>query len=213
MRWFAQHPKLKILKQIAREQLILPRNPKVVILEFNAEEIDRLNEVFRNDLNEHGGISNISKLKSIGASESHHRKLIGLGNDTAGTLVTTPSKRLKKEGYVERILEAIKKIYKDKTLHKQLDKCNYVIVLKSNLLELYGKKHPVNLVGEETIKSPDNYTAGWCWVLIHEFVHIIEIENKKPIFDKFSDSKREAERVMSNYLPFEFWQKVEPMEN
>ena len=86
-------------------------------------------------------------------------------------------------------------------------------MLKSYLLELYGKKYPVNLVGRDNIEFPDNYTTGWCWVLIHEFVHIIEIENKKPIFECFSNTERGAEITLSKHLPFKYWEIIEPMKN
>ncbi len=146
MRWFAQHPKLANTQTICeRTRAFAKDSQNMVILEFNEKEIDELNEAIRNDVDEHGGTSNISKLKNKGVSESHQSKFIGLSNETAGTLVSKLSKRLKKAGYFEGIFEALKKIYKDKTLHKQLDMCNYAIVLKSYLLELYGKKYSANI--------------------------------------------------------------------
>jgi hypothetical protein len=213
MRWFAQHPKLTILKQFAREQKLLPRIPKMVILEYNEKEIDELNEAIKKYIDEDGGVSNLSKIKSTGASESHHSKNIGLNKDSAGTLVLNTSKRLKKQGYVCAYFKIIKEFEKDKKLHAHLDKCNYAIVLRSYLMERYGKKYPVYLAGSDKTESPNNYTTGWCWALIHEFIHVIEIENKKPIFDKDFDTDRGAEEIFSKYLPFSFWETVEPMKD
>ncbi|MCW4015289.1 MAG: hypothetical protein NWF06_02870 [Candidatus Bathyarchaeota archaeon] len=210
MRWFAEHPKLSILIQTAREQDVLPRIPKIVIIELTSEEIEKINEITRKKVDELGGAENVSQLKSIGASDSHKGKFIGLHPDKAGILMSTPSKRLKKKGYINPIFEGIEQIFPDKKLQKQLDKCNYAIALTGNLLEWYGKKYPVFL-GNEGI-SPDKYTTGFCWVLIHEFVHIIEIENKKPVFDNLPDNKRGAERIFSNYLPYEYWTKIEPID-
>ena len=54
-------------------------------------------------------------------------------------------------------------------------------------MEKYGKKYPVFLAGRDKTESPDHFTTGWCWNLIHEFIHVIELENKRPIFDKDSN--------------------------
>ena len=80
-------------------------------------------------------------------------------------------------------------------------------------MELYGKKYPVKLVGRDKIESPDNYTTGWCQVLVHAFIHVIEMENKRPIFNKDFETDRDSEKIVSKYLPFEFWEKVEPMKD
>ena len=47
MRWFDQHQKLKILTQIAKQEKILHRTPKIVILEFNEKEFDQLNKAIK----------------------------------------------------------------------------------------------------------------------------------------------------------------------
>lgn len=209
MRWFPEHPKVSILIQTAKEQNILPRTPKIVIIELTTDDVTKINDAVRRNIEKRGGGSNVSILKNIGASEAHKSKNIGISPDTAGTLIPALSKRLKKEGYVHGIFEAIGQIYQENKLNKKLSKCNYTISLKSDLLEIYGKKYPV-ILGKQG-NSPDRYTTGWCRSLIHEFLHIIEIENKKPILNKFSDIKQEAENIMGNYLPFEFWDKIEPM--
>ena len=175
----ANDERLAILNEYARKHLRLTKNVLVLVLLISEEEREAYRELAKREM------ETTARL----ASHEH----VEILPSEASTIDAKKSLQIKVFG---------KLILKTKTHVHNFGIYSYIILIREELLEAFGRKK------FSAYESCDANFAelAFAWLLCHEFLHIVKAEDGIRIYDG-TEKDGLREMYVLNTLPQEYWRK------
>lgn len=186
----ANDERLSILKEYARKHFRLGKNVRTLVLLFSEKETREYCELAAREVETNRALQEFIKQHS--PNKAHHETLEIL--PTEACLINV------KKNLQTKVLREL--ITKSKTKIHHFEKYEYVILIREELLEPFGKRKFSSFEGSDA-----NFAElALCMLLTHEFLHIIEEVTGIQIYG--SQEKDDIHQLqVLNTLPKEYWEK------
>jgi hypothetical protein len=186
----ANDERLSILKEYARKHFRLSKNVRTLVLLISEKETRECRELAARKVETNPALQEFIKQHPPNTADHETLEIL----PTEACLIN-----VKKNLQIKVLRELITK---SKTKIRHFEKYEYVILIREELLEPFGKRKFSSFEGCDA-----NFAElALCWLLTHEFLHIIEEVTGIQIYG--SQEKDDIHQLqVLNTLPQEYWGK------
>lgn len=186
----ANDERLTILKQYARKHFGLTKNIRILVLLTSEEETREYRELAAREVETNPALREY--IESHPPNTAHHETLDILPSEAC---LINARKNLQFK-ILRELLTGLK------TNIPHIDKCEYVILVREELLEPFGRR---KLTAFEGCKV--NFAElAFGWLLAHEFLHIVEETTGMQVYGSKEKDIIHQLQVL-NTLPPAYWEK------
>ncbi len=186
----ANDERLTILKQHARKHFRLTKNVRILVLLISEEETRKYRELAAREVETNPALREY--IERHPPNTAHHETLEILPSEA--TLIN-----MKKNPQAKILGELI---IGTKTKIPHIEKYEYAILIREELLEPFGKRKFTSFEG-----SKANFAElAFGWLLAHEFLHVVEETTEIQIYGSPEIDDVHLLQVL-NTLPEEYWEK------
>jgi hypothetical protein len=189
----ANDERLSILKEYARKHFNLTKNVRILVLLISENETIEYRKLAAKEIETNQALKEYIRKHS--PDTSHHETAEILPTEACLVDLKKPARYLH-----IKLLEQLASNSRTKILH--LEKFEYVVLIREELLEPFGKRKLSQCEG-----CCANFAElALSWLLAHEIMHVIEEETGIQIYGSQEKDDIHQFQVL-NSLPQEYWKK------